>query len=352
MQVQLDSALLQEALSIISKMSPPENGNVNFQVTDRIYIHSAGQLNNCTIRIPSKPEGKCDFALPLEALKAALKGHEKVDLLFKNTLLNIKSGRYKTSLSTFDAIPIESAQIEYDRELKLKAEQVEELRLVLANVAIKPNTFVASFIPCGIRIGKKSTFISCFDTTRMSFATTKAVTGDCEFVLPFDIIFLVLSSFNKTGLTMRISQSTVEVSNPLVTVRIAIPDLGKELPSLEEVIDRASSVKEVKGTKFVVNKESISNFLDNSRAVITKERPEIRFHSKEGKLIFQVASTSGTVQQSMAYKGKVKFNVDGEYFEELVKKCKEDVEFILVEDSFIKCKTGTSTLVMALNQDE
>src|SRR5690606_20972241 len=139
--------------------------------------------------------GEGEFALSLDGLKAAVRGRDTVSFKYKNTMLYGKSGKYSAELATVDAVRSDTAAVTYESNFKMSSEQMTALRKALGDVALKPNDLISSFMPCGIKMGKKSTFLTCFDTTHLAFTTTEDVTGDTSFVLPLDILLTTTSVF-------------------------------------------------------------------------------------------------------------------------------------------------------------
>src|SRR6266702_5025731 len=108
MQAQLDSDLVQEALRVALRLSPPMTGNVTLKADGgKLFLLSVSDLSNCTIQIPGRVSGDALFAIPTQALQAAVKGRKEVELSYSNTVLTVKSGRYKAELTTVDAIQAE-----------------------------------------------------------------------------------------------------------------------------------------------------------------------------------------------------------------------------------------------------
>lgn len=350
MKFKLDAPLLEQALNVISKIAAPESGNIAIKGDKRIRIFSSSQVNSVQVTLPVKPDGSNEFGISIEALRQAIKGRTSLTCSFKNTMLNIKSSSYEAELATVDAIREEGAEQKFNATVELDEEGMQTLRKLVQDVALKPNPVVSSFMPCGVKITKKQTFVACFDTTHMAFASSKDLKGEASFVLPLDIVMLITNVF-VSGATLRISDSVVEVSNKLVTARLSIPTLDAELPSLEDVINQSKSIESTKGTQVTLSKSELISFLDNSRAVASRERSEIRANSSEGNLEFSVLTTSGQVKSKVKHKGKVKFVVDFEYFDEMIRKCSDEVELVVVDGAYIKVKTKNCYLVTGLNQD-
>ena len=350
MKFNTEAQLLVEALSVISKLAAPDSGNIVFQVGKKFRVFSSSQVNSVQVTLPIKTEGQAEFGISLDSLRQAIKGRSELQCVFKNTMLGIKSGRYSAELATVDAIKEESQETKFKSEIDLSADDMQSLKQMVNSVALKPNSLLASFMPCGVRMHKKGTFVSCFDTTHMAFTSTADLKGDAEFILPLDIVLLVTGVFT-SGAKIRISDASVEVSNKLVTAVLAIPSLDSDLPSLEDVVNQSKAVKSATGTDLSLPKDDLITFLDNSRSIASRERSEVRFSSQDSKIELSVMTTSGQVKTSFKHKGKTKFVIDFEYFDEMVRKCPDTVELQLVGDAYLKAKTKSCYLVTGLNQD-
>jgi hypothetical protein len=122
-----------------------------------------------------------------------------------------------------------------------------------------------------------------------------------------------------------------------------------DIPTLDQVKDKAKAVKEMKGSAFVFNKADFLVFLDNAKAVVSKERPELQVKFDEGiKLL--VKTGLGTAKTKIKGKGKGQFKVDYTYLQELVSKAEDKVELTVVDGAFIAVNLKQSTALVALNQ--
>src|SRR5882672_7336163 len=130
MQVQISAAILQEALRVALRLSPPVSGNVTLLADGtKLFLHSAGELSRCSILLPCEVKGKAFFAIGTESLRDATKGHDELSLVYDKTMLNVKSGRYSASLTTVDAIAMEEQQAEEKGQVwKLTVDQAQWLK--------------------------------------------------------------------------------------------------------------------------------------------------------------------------------------------------------------------------------
>jgi len=352
MQAKIESASIQDALKTVLRLAPPASGNVTFDVQEKIYLRSFGELNQCHVRLPGSPKGKASFSIPATSLQDAVKGRKEVSIEYKNTMLNISAGSYKADLATVDAIMLEAPQSEGKPEkVQITGEQAQWLKQAVSAVSLKPNVIVSAFMPCGIKLTKKGAYVACFDSTHMAFIKSKEITGNCEFVLPLDTVQAVLDIFSSSDFTMEISASSIRVRNKATQVILSVPELDSSLPKLAQVISTSEEAVTAKGKAIEVPKEDLVAFLDNSRAVAIKERAEIEVNAKESKAQFLMKTANGTVKASIACKAKaISFKVDFEQFDEVVRKSGDLVSIRVVNDAFLLAQTSKTVMIVALNQ--
>jgi hypothetical protein len=188
----------------------------------------------------------------------------------------------------------------------------------------------------------------------MAFLNSKEITGEMDVTLPVDTIQAVLDTFSKSPLKMQMGQSNLHVSNALVKVAVALPQAeDNSTVSVDDVINKAKSAIKEEGLNIEVSKKDILDFLDNSKAVATKERGELTIQTEKGKIKLEVVTSNGTtktvIKANVATNVKVK--VDFEFFQEAISKCLELVNFRIVGDSFLCFCTKENTYVLvSLNQ--
>ncbi len=359
MKATIESDIVQEALKIAMRLAPPVAGSITLQATGgKLFLRSASDLSRCSILLPCTLEGKALFAVPPEALRDAVKGRKTVDLEYSKTMLNIKSGRYHTSLSTMDAIQIDEsedkAQGEETKEWKLTSEQATWLKGAVATVALKPTSIGQAFMPIAVRLTKKSAFVCCYDENHMAHAHGRDITGAIDFTLPLDMLSSVLDVFNKHSFQMRVTQSAVYVRNPVVDVVLSLPHTEDSVLTTDVIIDKARQAAKADGSLIVLPKDKVLMFLDNARSVATKERSEVRITTKAGVVTFLIKTTNGTSTTKLksTVKDSLEFGIDFEFFDEAVRKSDDTVQFKVVDDAFLSMKTKASTVLLSLNNDD
>ncbi len=346
----INASVLTDALAALAKIAAPENGNVVFRGGRKLTVSSSSQVNSVQITLPVKAEGSGQFGISLDALKQAIRGRNELQCNYSNTILHLKDKRYQAELATGDAVETEAQELEFGKPIKLDADQMASLRRIVQSVALKPNSMLHGFMPCGVSLGKKRSFIATFDLTRMAFATTGELIGDAEFVLPLDMMLLITSVFIG-GATLSLSRAALKVTDGTITALMAIPTLDSEFPTMAQVLSQSKVVREAKGTVAEFDKTDLISFLDNGRALANRERSEIRCVPESKGLLLSVSNTNGSVKAKFPGKLKSGFAVDFDQFDEMVRKCEDSVSAELVDDAFLKIKTKDCWLVTGLNQD-
>jgi hypothetical protein len=359
MNATIDTEILQEAIRVSLRLSPPVTGNVTLHSDGKnLHLHSAAELSRCSVLIPCAVTGKALFAIPTDSLAAASKGHASLEMAYDKTMLNMKGGRYKASLTTVDALQVEesdAAEEAKGQSWDLTVDQLQWLKSAVAAVALKPTQNITTFMPVSVKLTSKSAFVACYDQQHMAFINSKEVNGDMELTLPIETLTAVLDTFNKLACTMTVTNSSLIVKNKLVNVSLALPEVNDDAAlSPDLVLEKAKEASRADGLAIELDKKDVSAFLDNCRSVATKERPELSVVTEPGKVRFEVATTNGIVKTYMkcSIKKAVKFKIDYEFFDEAVRKCGDQVLMKLVADSFLMFKTKGTSLLVALNQDE
>lgn len=349
----IDSDLIQEAIKIALRLSPPITGNLTLEVRDsRLYLTSAAELSRCTVLLPCTIKGKALFAVPTDALKDATKGRGEVELVYDKTMLKVKSGRYSVALTTLDAIESDEEEKPKGTTWKLSVEQIQWLKEAVSNTALKPTINMTTFMPVSIKITGKSGFVSCFDSNHMMFQSSKEITGNMDVTLPLETVQAVLDVFHKLECEMTVTPSALYVSNPLIDVVLALPDTDDDSIGTDLVIGKARESLKADGKSVEIDKKQVTAFLDNARSVQTKERSELSVVTEPGSVTLMVKTTNGTARNKLkaATKAKAEFKIDFEYFEEAAKKSGETVSFKYAE-SFLIFKCARAHSLIALNQE-
>ncbi len=356
MNALLDSELVQEALRVVLRLSPPVTGNVTLKAEGgKLYLLSASDLSNCTIQIPGRVSGSALFAIPTQSLQAAVRGRKDVDLTYKNMVLQIKSGNYRADLTTVDAImPEEEPEQAADvQEWRLSGEQLTWLKSAVQAVALKPTLNLTPYMPVTIMLTKRAAFVACYDEQHMAFVSSKEITGELDVTLPLETISAVLDAFGKTACRMIVTPSALLVRNKLIRVQLALPEASDSQRDGTEVREMAKEALTLDAQAIKLDKKAVSAFLENARAIATKERPELVIDTSRGKVVFSVTTTIGKARAAVkaATKADAKFNIDYEYFDEALRKCGDELLLRLVGEDFLAFKAKDAHVLVSLNQE-
>lgn len=348
---------IDHVIDVITKTAPPPSGNITFQCAKgNITVVSVSDLSRCQIRMAGKLEGEGEFAVPLQSFRDAIKGRDKLKMMYREGTLTIAAGDYKTALSTVDVMPIDNPSDEEGAvEWILETEQATWLKESLKKVALKPTSMFSTWMPAGIRITSKGAFVACYDEQHLSWIRDKEIKGDFSCLLPMDVLQSVMDVFHQSKFKISHSKSFVKVHNKTIHLILNTPATDDVRP-VDEVIEKVKSASGAEGVKLKMVKADVVKFLSNARAVVGKERAEIEFEpsAKEGKKFLKVLvkTVQGTTSVGLPLTGKLKeaFRVDHDYFAELIGKCPEDVELTVVEGAFISVQLKETTALVALNQ--
>ncbi|QBQ74682.1 beta clamp protein [Burkholderia phage BcepSauron] len=360
MRAQVETVLINEAVKVITRLAPPVSGAITLESTGAVLkVHSQAELSRCSVTLPCEVEGEMLIAVPTEAISAAVKGHDSVELELKQSLLRITDGAYNTRLTTQDALELEIEEDKSDAKVwKVSAEQLAELHSMVKAVALKPVANMAtSIMPISIRLTKKGAFVACYDANRMCFMQSKDLVGDLDITVPLDLMSAVLDSFKGASCTIKVTDSLVYVQNPVLDVVLALPASDEDaVIDTDMVQEKAREVRKVDGTVIEIVKKDIMAFMDNARAVATKERSELAITTDKGKIGLLVKTTNGVSKTSIGggVNAKLSMKADFEFLDETLRKCSDQVQIKFVDDAqafiMVKAANGVYSLV-ALNQD-
>jgi hypothetical protein len=354
MNFKTEAASIQEALRVIGRLAAPDSGNVTISSNGKkIHIHASSETARCSVNIPATVEGKAGtFAISMNALRDATKNRKELEIEYSKTMCKIKSGSYKCDLATVDALEMEPVEEEKTKTIEFDAEQAVWIRSAVSTVALKPTALLSSFMPVGLKLTPKGAFVACYDVNHMAFLNSDEVKGDTELKLPLDTLTAVLDAFGNTAFALKIGKASVAVANKLVKVNLSLPQEEENELTLVEVIETAKAAKKAEGQALVVPKEDVLSFLENSRAIATKERSEVKVAVEDGKLRLEVTTVQGSAKAQIKVKSKnCKFAIDFEQFDEAVRKGGENVEMKLVKDEFLAVHLKNSTVILSLNQE-
>lgn len=349
-----ETAAVQEALRVIGRLAAPDSGNVTISSNGKkILIQASSETARCSVNIPASVSGKPgQFALALNALRDATKGRKELDIEFSKAMCKIKAGSYRCELATVDTLEVEQAEEDKGTVIEFTSEQAQWIKAAVSTVALKPTALLSTFMPIGIKLGKKGAFVACFDVNHMAFLRSDEMKGDMEFKLPLDTLVAVLDAFGSTAFTLELCGASVKVGNKLVKVNLSLPQEEENELTIADVIETSKAAKEMKGQPLVVSRDEVLAFLDNSRSVATKERSELKIKVEGGKLEMKVSTVQGSSRAVMKSKSKdCEFAIDFEYLDEAVRKGGETIEMTLVKDEFLAINLKTSTIILSLNQE-
>lgn len=349
MKISLELDALNSAFDTVTKLAPPSSGNITISsVKGRVSVVSLSDISRCAIVLPCKVDTDGDFAVPLQALRDAVKGRKELVLNYANTMLNITSGSYKAVLATVDVVPLDELDKEETVEWKITAEQGDWLKTALKAVALKPTVLLSSWMPAGIKLTDKGAFVACFDTQHMSWVNSKEITGDFECVLPIDTMQNIMDAFSKSAFVLEQGKSFITVRNKLTKVVLNVPTTD-DLPSLQQVREKIIEAGKVKAATFTFAKADLDAFLANSKAVLSKERAELVVEGDK-EIRLSIKTVQGEVKAKLKGTGKGTFKIDLEYLQELTSKAPEEITLNVVDGAFLSSKLNHSSAIVALNQ--
>lgn len=356
MTITVENDVLQEAMRIITRLAPPISGNITIESTGtKLFMHSNSETSRCSVNLPASVDGKAvTFALTLLAFRDATKGRKTLTINYDKTLCKISAGNYKCELSTVDSMEADSLDEEkVGKAIKMTMEQVSWLKSAIATVALKPTALLATYMPISIKLTEKGAFVACYDVNHMAFINSSEINGTMEIKLPLDMFQSVLDAFGKAPFKIEMSKSNLYASNALVKVVLSLPQEDENDLKIEEVIETAKGTKTSKGQDIEVSKSDLIAFLDNARAVATKERSETKISTDVGKMKFEVTTSNGSIKAIIKASCKTKTNalIDFEFLDEAVRKSADMVVMKLVKDEFIAFKLKSGTVVVSTNQE-
>lgn len=358
MKLQLDNNSLQEAIRVITRLAPPTEatGNVVLRSNGKkVFLVSNSDTARCEVQVPAEVEGKPrTFAVGLNALRDATKGRDKLEIVYDKTLCKVRSGKYVCELPTTDAMEIEEPTDEKRESLEIDADQAQWLKEALRTVGLKPTPLISVFMPVAIKLTKKGAFVACYDSNHMAFTNSSEITGSMDLRIPIDIFSAVLETFALSKFTLETSPSNLYVSNKLVKVSMSLPQEDDNDLKMEEIIEMAKGARTADGKSFQVDKAELSKFLDNARAVATKERSEIKAVIEDKKMRLEVVTSNGTIKAVVPCDSKKNLSmmIDFEFLDEAVRKGAATLDLKLVSSEFLMLKLAKGHVVISLNEDK
>jgi tellurite resistance protein len=356
MKIKIDNTVLQEAIRVVSRLAPPVSGNIVIKTDGKkAWMQSTAEISRCSVLMPSTVSGENLFAISLNTLRDATKGRKELEIHYDKTLCKISASNYKCELATVDALEVEADKDTSKGEaIKLNSEQAEWLKSAVNTVALKPNALLNTFMPVAIRLTNKSAFVACYDRDHIAYVNSKEITGDMSIVLPFDTATAVLDVFHKAPFKLELGSSNLHVTNALVRASLSLPQEDEESAiGLDAVVTQSKAASKADGAQVEIEKAALLEFLDNARAVATKERSEIAITTDKGKVKFEIVTANGSTRTVLkaACTTQTKAKVDFEFLDEAVRKCAGSVVMKIVNDAFINFQMKNSAVIVSLNQD-
>lgn len=350
----VDNNNLQEALKVISRLAPPVSGNITIESDGKkLWLHSNAETSRCTINLPATVSGKkSSFAVAMIALSTATKGRKTLEIKYEKTLCKISGAGYKAELATHDSMDLDHGEDKIVSKSILSQEQAAWLKAALSVVVLKPTELISPYMPVSVRLTAKGAFVACYDANHMAFIQSKEITGDMEVRLPIDMMIAVVDIFHKSVFKLEVSESNLYVTNKLVKVVLSLPQKEDNELQLDEVMQAAKETSKSSGQSIEISKRDLLAFLDNARAVATKEKSEIHVGIGQGKIKMTVETSNGKAQALMKASStkKSQMLIDFDYVEEAVRKSGDSVLAKLVGDDFVAFRLKTGTVVVAQNQ--
>ena len=356
MKAVISGSDLQAAIAVVARTAPPLEGAVSLICkANKLYINSVSELSRAEILIPGKVSAdNCEFAILLDALRDATKGRDELQMSWDGNILSIKAkGGFNIDLLTVDALARDSLDKAEFTETKISGEQAVWLKNAVNATAIKPTAlFANNIIPVTIKLTAKGAFVACYDQEHMAFYNSNEISGDVMLTMPLEKMQTILDVFSSSSFTLRLGSSRVELKNSTTFVAMNLPSLDKGI-SGEDVITKAREIAKVSGNAVAMEQGAVLQFLENARAVMAKERVEVMCSVESGAVLFNIKTVRGNVKAKVKATAKktFAFNVDLEFFEELVRKTKgAELNLNVVGKDFCYSTYEQGTILVALNQ--
>lgn len=355
MQVEFENSALQEAIRVIQRLAVPVSGAVTVETDGKkCWLRSTSDMSRASINLPAQVEGKANkFNVNLTSLKDATKGRETLTMIYSKTMCKLKAKSYALDLATEDAMEMDYDKEEMEATMEITAEQSQWLKQALATVNLKPTLLLSPFMPVCIKMTKKGAFICCYDDAHMAYIRSSEIKGDMEITLPIDMLTSVIDAFSAGAFKLSLSKANVYVSNKLMQVVISRPEDQENALTVSDIIEGAKATK-ADGTSVSVPKAQLLTFMDNIRAVATKERAEIEIDVDGSTMTLKVATGSGSAKAVMKVEAnaKVKVSIDYEYMDEAVRKSGDQTMFKIVDGAMAAFSLKQGTVVVGLNQEK
>jgi len=298
-------------LDIVTALAPPSGGSVSLNATNgKLVVTSKSELDLVVAKIPCEVEGSAHFAITLDTFKQAVKGKSAMQGEFLNDQgLVLTSKNYKAVLATSDADSVEYPKIEPDEVLTITPEMGKFLLKAVSKVALSP--LGETWIPLSIVSTEKGTTVICYDPYKVLWMKNSKLVGNFRVTLPVTTIKNILSSLSGREITLNLTKQLVEVKAGLVKAAVALP--GESTIPLDSVLE----IIKKKNTSELneLDKEEVSSFLENAKAIAVGKLSEIS--AKEN--VWKVSSDSGSISAKLK-NANLTFKMDCTVLSDLVGK--------------------------------
>lgn len=355
MQLTIENDALQEALKIVTRLAAPVSGAIMIESDGKkCWLKSVADISRCTINVPAAVEGKPHkFNVNLQAFASATKGRKTLTIEYSKTMCKIASGAYKIELATEDAMEMDYDDEEMLSTVTIESEQAHWLKSALAVVGLKPTLLLAAFMPVVIKLTEKGAFVCCYDKNHLAYIKSADMTGDMELTLPQDMLTSVLDVFYMGKFKIKLSRSSVYISNRLVQIVMSRPEDDEDALTVDEIIQGVKASR-VKGVQLSADKKQVQQFLDNARAINGKERAEVKLEVDQGVLVMSVSTAAGKAESKFKVENNKKGRavIDFDYLDEAVRKSDARAIIKIVDADMATFDLKVGSVVVSLNQEE
>lgn len=352
MEFNVEGSTLVRCVDDLLRLAVPATGNLVFDISNgKLEIASLGFNSAATIKVPaSGVKGEMKLGIQAVALRAAITKTNDYLFVMKDGVLTMKSKKSVTSLPTFEVAEQPPFELENAKKTKITAQQASWITQAIKATDSKTNHTKLAWIPIGIRLTEKGAFVSCYEMSKLSWTTTKEVTGDATIILPREVASAVASVFDNEKFTILTSPGAVRIENPRVIYEASVPTSEGSVP-FEEVYKKHLSVGKEKSVKLLIIKSDIQEFLNTTKAVTMNSRGELQLKGDGTKMLMSVSGNEGSTKTTVKAKSSAAFQIkiDLELFAASAAKAPEEWE-LGVGEVFLKSnEQGDVVTLIGLN---